>query len=266
YPDDAEIGDFHQHIAHFHILALLEGHRLNHTAEGREQRERVGCFACFFEIGNLLLGDVPKLQTALGRLDQSLRCFARVFAFGLVTHAQELNEFPLAREQVRAVDRQKGRILIDQLAWTSDIQFLDVTIDTRYELPVACFIGHNQADCANGVAQRLALHLCVTHANLLLTFDWDNEFARLFAALHLSLFHAWHAGHPLHFAARRLFLAAFYLFSLRLWRSFAALLLHHGHEIHRANGAFSRILGMHRRMHRAGVIIDVVWFSRGAFF
>src|SRR5439155_754605 len=137
----------------------------------------------------------------------SMRTLAVRFASsrnGLVTHAQQLHELSLACDQVGAIDRQKRRIFIDQLARTSDIQLLNVAIDTRYELPVACFIGHNQADCANGVAEWLTLHLCIAHANLLLTFDWDDKFARLFGALRLARFHAWHAGHPLHLAARRL--------------------------------------------------------------
>jgi len=113
------------------------------------------------------------------------------------------------------------------------------------------------------VVQRLALHLCVTHANLLLTFDWNNEFARLFAALISPAFMPWHAGHSLHFPARRLFfLAAFYSFSLRLGRSFAALLLHHRHEIHPAKWGIFQDPSNAPTVHRAGVIIDVVWFSR----
>ena len=65
HPDEAEIGDFHQHVAHFDALALFDGHGLHDAAKGREQCERIGGFACFFQLCDLLFSYVPELQPTL---------------------------------------------------------------------------------------------------------------------------------------------------------------------------------------------------------
>src|SRR6266496_3534836 len=53
HPDEAEIGDFDQHVSHFYALALFDGHGLHDAAKRREQRERLGGFAGSFQLGNL---------------------------------------------------------------------------------------------------------------------------------------------------------------------------------------------------------------------
>jgi hypothetical protein len=53
---------------------------------------------------------------------------------------------------------------------------LNVAIDTRHKLPVACFIGHDQPDRADGMTEWFSLDLCIAHADLLLTLDGHDEF------------------------------------------------------------------------------------------
>src|SRR5207249_10761662 len=118
-------------------------------------------------------------QPTLCRFDQSLRGLARLSRFSLVTHAEELDELPLAREQVGAVDRQQRGIFINELARCGDIEFLNVTINSRYELPAAGLVGHDQTDRSDRVKQRLALHACVTNTDLLLALYCDDEIAVL---------------------------------------------------------------------------------------
>src|SRR4030095_1531499 len=113
------------------------------------------------------------------------------------------------------------------------------------------------------MTERLAFDFCIAHTDLLLPLDWHDELAWFFTAFHLTLLHAWHSrhsGHSLRLAN------ALHLFSLCLrWLRLGTAFFHHGDQVHRTDGTFAGILRMHRRMHGAGVIIDVARFACGAF-
>ena len=60
------------------------------------------------------------------------------------------------------------------------MQFLDVSIDTAYEVPMALLVVSDDTNGANGAMKRLFLNGGISDANLLLTLDGDDEFCWCF--------------------------------------------------------------------------------------
>ena len=244
---------------------MFSWNRLHGAAERRQEREVLLRFSCAFQLGDLLLGYIPQPQSLLGRLDQACRRLPCVFASRLVAHPQKLDQFALAREQIRAVNRQERRVFLNDLARRGDVQLLNVAVHARDELPAPRLVRNDETDRPNRAVKRLTLSGCVGNADLLLALDRHDELlarralgcagkGRTVRGMScVSALHAGRARHVFHstpalrrFGSRR-----------SLWLRFTAGFLHHRNEIHAANRAFARRFCVDRRMHRAGVVVDV---------
>ena len=142
--------------------------------------------ARFLQLGDLFVADVPQVQPLLGRLVKPLSAFQdRLVSFLLrfIAHLEHIHELVLSGQQIRAVNRENRRVLLDQLAAREDEELLHVTFNAADIIPMPLLVVSDHADRANGARERPFLNGRVSHADLLLARDRHREFRRLRYAL-----------------------------------------------------------------------------------
>ena len=100
----------------------------------------------------MVVADVPKAKPLFAGVNQALHAFQNdlVTVGGGVACTEDIHEFVLSGEEVRAVDRKERSILLDDFAARKDKKFLDVTVDTADVVPAALLVGGYGADSADG--------------------------------------------------------------------------------------------------------------------
>ena len=144
--------------------------------------------ARLFQLGNLIVADVPQVQPLLGRLVKPLRAFQdRLVSFLLrfIAHLEHVHELILRCEQIRAVDGENRRFLLDQLPAREDEELLHITFNAADIIPMPLLVVSDHADRTDGVRERPFLNRRVGHPNLLLALDRHGELARLVVAAHV---------------------------------------------------------------------------------
>src|SRR5437667_6652192 len=127
--------------------------------------------ARLLQLGDFPVIDVPKPQALLGGLVKLLAAVQNrlvPFLHGFIPHVEHVHELVLCRQQVRAVNGENWRILLDQLATRENKELLHVAFDAGDVIPMLLFVISDEADRANGLRERPLLNRGVSHANLLL--------------------------------------------------------------------------------------------------
>src|SRR6266850_1299261 len=115
---------------------------------------------------------------------------------------------------------------------------------------MALLVISNRPDGPDSECERMFFDGAVSDADLLLALDGHGEFGGLFGGVGAGSFHR-HAGH----------LATMASMVVGVCLSGCAF-LHDRYEVHGTDGAFvGRALLLDRRMHRAGVVVDIGGFS-----
>ena len=119
HPNHRQVGNIHQMISQHHPAALVHAQALHGPFEGRIKRQQFLGLARFFQFRDLLLADVPQSEPLSRRFHQTVGALLHGFiapGARFLPPLQEVHKFFLRRQQIRTVDRQKGRILLDRLA------------------------------------------------------------------------------------------------------------------------------------------------------
>src|SRR5207237_2003186 len=150
--------------------ALIGSNRLNHSFKWAEESERVFWLARLLQVGDPIGGDIPKTEPAASGLDHSFSTgdgSLRIGFRSFITNAQQVDELALGRQQIGAIDRDQRLVFFDNVATRGDVQFLDVSIDSADEIPMALLVVSDDANGANSAMKRLLLNGGISDANLL---------------------------------------------------------------------------------------------------
>src|SRR6266487_862213 len=93
-----------------------------------------------------------------------------------VARTQQVDQFALCGEQLRAVKFHQHLIFFNELTWSIDAEFLHVGGRSRDDAPDSLCFRHDATNRTDAVTKRFHFDSGETDADLLLPLDGDNEF------------------------------------------------------------------------------------------